>query len=276
MRTRCCNTVRMLLAVMVLMFLPGITCKAEVVYTNPESGYAVVVEDECKLLRDAEKEQMIDIMEEISAYGNVAFVSAMGGSKSIHTEKLSRSRYLEYFGNTNGTLFFIDMNSRYLYVYAHEDMYDVITSNYANTIADNVYRSAKKGAYGECAIDAYSQILSLLQGQSISQPMKYISNTLLGLAIGLLLTFLWVLRWYGRHAAEQEDKMNMVMADVKFIGTYVVDDRTTETYYPQGNHNRTMGSGSSDFGGFDSGGSFGGGGFGGGDSGSGGGGGHSF
>ena len=70
--------------------------------------------------------------------------------------------------------------------------------------------------------------------------------------------------------------MKMVMADVKFIGTYVVDDRTTETYYPQGNHNRTMGSGSSDFGGFDSGGSFGGGGFGGGDSGSGGGGGHSF
>lgn len=275
MRTRCCNAVRVLLVAMTLLLLPSTICKAKEVYTNPESGYAVVVEDECNLLSDYEKQQMIEVMEEISAYGNVAFVSALGGEKSRHTESLAKVRYLEYFDNTAGTIFFIDMKSRYLYIYSHEEMYDVITSNYANTITDNVYRSATNGAYGECAISAFSQILSLLQGQSISQPMKYISNTLLGLALGLLLTFLWLLRWYGRHAAEREDKLKMVMTDVKFIGTYVMDDKTTETYYPQGN--RTAGSSSSSgFGGFDSGSSFGGGDFGGGDSGDGGGGGHSF
>lgn len=275
MHIRCCNPVKLFLTFLTMFFLFGMTCEAGEIYQNPDTGYCAVVVDECGLLNASEKEEMMEIMKEISAYGNVSFISANGGKNSRETEVFAETCYLEVFGDTSGTMFLVDMKSRYLYIYSRNEMYDVVTRNYANTITDNVYRDASAGAYGDCAIKAYSQILSLLQGQRISQPMKYISNTLLGLAIGFLLTFLWVLLWYKKHAPQPEDKFEMVRTDIKFMDTYVTGETTEETYYPLGNPYRNSGSGSS----FGGGGSYGGGSFGGGGSsggGSGGGGGHSF
>lgn len=273
MRTRCCNPVKLFLTFLTLFLLSGMTCEATELYQNPDTGYYVVVADECGLLTEPEIKEMTEVMNEISAYGNVIFLSANGGQNSRETEELAEKYYIEVFGDTSGTIFFIDMRSRYLYIYSRNEMYDVVTRDYANTITDNVYKDASAGAYGDCAIKAYMQILSLLQGQRISQPMKYISNTLLGITIGFLLTFLWVLLWYRKHAPKPEDKLEMVRTDIKFMNTFVTGETTEETYYPLGNPYRNGGSGSS-FGG-SGGGGFGGGSFGGG-GGSGGGGGHSF
>ncbi len=272
MRTRCCNPVKMLLVFLALFISMGMTCEAEEVYQNPDTKYKVVIEDEEDLLTDAQEANVAEAMQEITAYGNVAFLSAHEGRNSKETAKAAEEHYLEYFGNTDGVIFMIDMRSRYLYIYSNKALYKVINRGYAETITDNVYKDASAGAYATCAIEAYGQMLSLLQGQRISQPMKYVSNTLLGITIGFLLTFLWVLLWYKKHMPTKENKLEMVKKDVKFIGTQVTGETTEETYYPQGRRTESSG-----FGGGGSSGGFGGGGggFGGGGS-SGGGGGHSF
>ena len=41
----------------------------------------------------------------------------------------------------------------------------------------------------ECAYKAFQQILSLLQGNKIAQPMKYISNTFLAIILALLVNY---------------------------------------------------------------------------------------
>ena len=50
-------------------------CKAEVTYENPDTSYVVSIEDEADLLSDEEESRLSTQMEEITAYGNVAFVS---------------------------------------------------------------------------------------------------------------------------------------------------------------------------------------------------------
>ena len=168
-------------------------------YQNPQTGYSVTINDTLGLLHEQEREELLVLMEEVSAYGNVAFLTASEGLNRNQTIELAKVYYNALYKDADGVLFFIDMKSRYLYIYSHNKMSDVITKEYAETITDNVYKYAKNGEYGTCAIKAYAQILSLLQGHRIHQPMKYICNTLLGIMLAFLLSFFWILICHKSH-----------------------------------------------------------------------------
>lgn len=153
-------------------------------YINPETGYAVYIDDQAKLIvRDAVLEAMIPI----SAYGGVAFVSAYPSTAS---DVYAEERYREYFGTDSGTLFLIDMKNRYLWIYSDGAIYEVVTKAYANTITDNVYRDATAKDYTRCTVRVFEQIATLLDNGRIAQPMKHVSNVLLALLTGLALNFL--------------------------------------------------------------------------------------
>lgn len=156
-------------------------------YVNPETSYRVMIEDEALLLNDEEMQDLAALMQEITAYGNVAFktIDSNGGG----TESYARRYYQEQFGTASGTLFLIDMDNRNIWIHSDGAVYKVITTSYANTITDNVYRHASNGDYYDCAAQVYDQILTLLKGQKIAQPMKYISNVLLALILALLLNY---------------------------------------------------------------------------------------
>ena len=176
-----------LVAIVVLI---SATCAAaETQYEHPETGYIAIVWDDAELLTDEEEERLLEVMNPITAYGHAVFSSDTnnGGERTSDlAESVLRSVCARF---ESGTIFEIDMDNRMLYIFSDGAIYDIVTKSYADTITDNVYRYATDGRYFDCASEAFRQILRLLEGQSISQPMKHINNALLALALGIFLNF---------------------------------------------------------------------------------------
>mgnify|MGYP001068912008 CR=1 FL=1 len=165
------------------------------VFTNPDTGYQVWVEDEANLLSEEQLLELSQIMQAITEYGNVAFVSVRSNRRS--TEDFARSYYKDRFGADSGTVFVIDMDHRNIWIHSDGAIYQAVTSAYANTITDNVYRYASKGDYFGCAREAFQEIDAVLKGNRIAQPMKYISNALLAMLLALLINFGLII-WFTR------------------------------------------------------------------------------
>lgn len=226
------------------------------VYYNDTTNYRVVVMDVAGLLSESEKGMLVEQISEITDYGNVAFVTIDSNSGSAGG--FAESCYSSLFGTQSGILFLIDMDNREIWIYCDGEIYRTITKSYANTITDNVYTYASKGAYYQCASKAFEQAYTLLEGRRIAQPMKYICNALLAVIGALLFNFgiVWL------NSGLRKTKENEILAHALgyFSNTKPTRqfERSERTYSPR----RSGGSG--------------GGGGGGGGGRSGGGGGHSF
>ena len=195
------------------------------------SVYEVLIEDDAQLLSASEEKDLRAIMTELSVYGNVAFKSIQHNPGS--TSSYISNYYYNTFGSQSGTVFLIDMDNRYLWIYSDGAMYEVITDSYADTITDNVYRYASSGDYYKCASEVFRQELSLLKGQRISQPMKYICNGLLAVTLALLLNYFIVL-FLSRSRKPSRDEL---MANIKnyclFDGARANFVNQTRKYSPQ-------------------------------------------
>ena len=173
-----------------LAFALSVRASADPVYTNPDTGFAVLIEDEEDLLSDEEVTKLADVMEAVTEYGNAGFVSGYADSSS--TSEWARDTYIDYFGNAGGTMFVIDMRNRNLYIINRGSVKDTITSAYSESITDNVYTYATGGDYYTCAEMVFTQELTLLQGGRISQPMKYITAALVAVVLAILVNFIFV------------------------------------------------------------------------------------
>ena len=234
MSTGSVRMIKMFLTAITMFFLFGMTCQAEEVYQNPDTGYTVVVDDTEELLYEVKRTQMIDIMKEITEYGNVIFWSEDVGRDSEVVPDRAKEHYTEVFGEEKGIILFIGKRFLNPYIYVHPKLQDVITPNHVTTITKNGMEYCKADLYGAGAVEVYTQILSLLQKQGISQPMKFVSNTLLGFVVGLLLTYAGVSWWYRQHLPQLEDKAEMFLADIRFQDIRMNSETTEETYYPLG------------------------------------------
>ena len=159
-------------------------------YTNPDTGYSVYLSDDEDLLTDGEERLLVRDMTPITEYGNVGFVSGDSGSQTARW--YAESRYQSVFGTDSGTMLVIDMDEREIRIHSDGKVYRTITNAKANTITDNIYRYATREEYYLCAEHAFEEILSVLKGQRIAQPMKYLSNALLALILSVLLNFSWL------------------------------------------------------------------------------------
>lgn len=226
------------------------------------TNYQVIIEDGADLLTEEQESSLYKVMEDITEYGNVAFVSVAENSSSA--ESFARKFYSNQFGTGSGTVFLIDMDNRMIWIHSDGAIYKVVTTSYANTITDNVYRYASREEYYECAKEAFRQIHALLEGDRIAQPMKYISNALLALILSFFINF-GVVSYFARLKRPSDAKLLRNM-ERRFTYTKPIVNFThkTKVYDP------VESSGGSSSGGSRSGGSSGGG------SSSGGGGGHSF
>lgn len=241
------------------LLMPAITCQAGDKYTNPDTGYRVIVEDDAELLTEEEEQALAETMKDITSYGNAAFKSIYQNSGS--TDAFAEDYYHELFGTDSGTLFVIDMDNRNIYIFSDGKLYQTVTKSYALTITDNVYRYASDAKYFDCANEALAQINDLLVGSRIMQPMKYISNALLAMVLALLLCFAWVSFYARLKKPKDQDIMKHTLRQFNYTPPTATYKYSTETYDP-------VDSGSSS--------SSGGGGRSGGGGSSGGGGGHSF
>lgn len=156
-------------------------------WENEQTGFQVLIEDDANLLVNEEREALLEEMKGITQYGHAIFKTVDENSSSVggYAERFYQSK----FGRDSGTIFLIDMDNRKIWIYSDGEVYKVITKSYADTITDNVYRHASAADYYYCASKAFQQITELLSGHRIAQPMKYISNFLLSLVVGLLINF---------------------------------------------------------------------------------------
>lgn len=182
--------ITMLLFAFAIALFPSIDTFAQAVYENA-NGYEVVIDDEADLLTADEETKLLQTMQPITEYGNVAFKSVDAGA-TIVTSQFADQYYSELWGNESGTVFVIDMGSRMLYIHSVGAVYGSLKTSYANTITDNVYTYATKGSYAVCAQKAYEQIYTVLEGGRIAQPMKYISNALFAFMLSFVLLYVIV------------------------------------------------------------------------------------
>ena len=163
----------------------------EFLYTNPETGYSVYIEDGAGILTEEEEQALVmEDMAKVTAYGSAGFISTLTDQPDI--EQYAADRYAALFGRGSGTLLVVNMNRRVIALHSNGEVYKTIDRNTADTIMDNVYRLASKGAYYDMASNAFLQVRTRMEGGRISQPMKYITNALLALILALLMNYIFV------------------------------------------------------------------------------------
>lgn len=208
------------------------TPAASYVSKNEETGYYIYIDDWADLLTDSEEKELLKVMEPITSYGNVAFVS-ISTNPTYSTERYAKDYYQEHFGYSSGTIFLIDMEERYIWIHSDGEIYRTVTNAYATTITDNVYSYASREDYLTCASKGFEQINTLMEGRHIAQPMKYISNALLAIAIALLINY-FVVRMFSRSRKASTSQL----IDGTYYKTEIKNPRTefvkqTRRYSPQ-------------------------------------------
>lgn len=194
----------LLLSAIGLWLLLGIRTYGAVLYTNPDTDYVVILEDDADLLDDWEEAELMEKMQEITGWGSAAFKSI--DENKTTTERFIESYYREIFGRDSGTVLLIDMDNRNIWIKNNGHISRIITNSYSDTITDNSYRYASRGEYFECAMEVFDEIETLLSGSRIAQPMKYVSNGLLAVILALLLNY-FLLRRISKSRAPKEHEL---------------------------------------------------------------------
>ncbi|MBD5462576.1 MAG: TPM domain-containing protein [Lachnospiraceae bacterium] len=199
-------------------------------WENPETGYQILLEDDAALLDSEERAQLAEEMQGITTYGNAVFLTTTYNSYSASS--YARDFYSDLFGHDSGTLFLIDMDNREIYIFSDGAVYRTVTKSYAESITDNVYSYASKGNYYRCASEAFEQINTLLAGQKIAQPMKYISNVLLALILATLINYFLAMRTAGSAKASSKEILNSISTHFSFRNTQKWLTKQDKVYSP--------------------------------------------
>ena len=156
-----------------------------IVYSNPETGYKAVILDEYDLLTDIEENALVEYMAPITDYGDVMFWSTNEYAYD-EIEQAKRKRY-SIFGYESSAILAINMNVRMITFQSDGAIYYVISESYARSITDNVSGYASQGDYYRCAAASYVQAEQLLEGNKISEPMKYTSYAFIALMLAFVI-----------------------------------------------------------------------------------------
>ena len=100
----------------------------------------------------------------------------------------------------------IDRDLNEIYLYSAGDAYKTITSARATSITDNtyIYATASYGRdYYKCSYETMRQVLTLLEGRRIAEPMRYICSALLAIILALLINY-FIVMFYSRSRKESD------------------------------------------------------------------------
>ena len=233
---------------------------------NTNSRYKIIIEDNANLLTEDEEKKLYDEMAPLSEFGHIAFLSIQNNDEA-NTRAYGIKFYLKNFkGGESGSVFIIDMDKRQVTLLSYGYNYSIITDDKSESITDNVYRYASREEYYECASKVYSQMLALLHGKKIAEPMRITSDIFIAITVAAFINFFIVMSKSKMKVAKDKEILKNCKIDFKIGEIKGVKTGTRRVYSPPVE--------SSSSGGFSGGGSSGGGGGGGGFSG--GGGGHGF
>ncbi len=175
----------------ILSDLTGVQA-AVITGTNQETGYKLVIDDQAGYYTDTQTEELKKYMEEIAVYCNIAVVTTTSHNNPS-TASFASDYYDDAFGSSaSGIVFVIDRCLNEIYLCVDGNALKTITKDRAYTITDNTYiyaTSSRNYDYYTCTYKTLEQILTLMEGGRIAQPMKYICSALLALIIALLLNY---------------------------------------------------------------------------------------
>lgn len=199
-------------------------------YTNPATGFSVYMDDGQDLLTEAEEASLLEEMKPLTEFGNAGFVSCDNYSES--TKSYAARIYGQLYGSESGTMLFIDMGNRELYIKSNGEVSKIISNAYSNTITDNIYKYASRGDYYGCASLCFSQIRTLLNGGRIAQPMRYITAALLALILGLMINYLIVRAVSSPKKADNAEIIDAAKVDFLLRNPDAVYERSDKVYSP--------------------------------------------
>ena len=213
-------------------FSVNINAQSLSVYTNEDNGHEVYIEDDAELLTEHQETKLLENMKDITKYGGVA-LKTVNKNPEYSTENLARNFYREKFGTLSGVVFVIDMDKRYIYIFSDGEIYKTITRSYAEIITDNVYEYASDEEYYECCEKAFSQILALLEGRKIAQPMKYISNFLIATLLALIINYFIVMAVSKANKPDDEKLLKYMNHSLRVSNMAIEFSHQTRVYSPQ-------------------------------------------
>lgn len=188
MKTKVCRwAVCLLIAVCVLPLClsVGATQSGGAQYTNPQTGYQALILDDDDLLTAQEESALVQKMIPITDYGHIIFWS----TEEYTFDEIEQAKNKRYnlYGYESSGIFSINMRVRKVTFQSDGAIYHMVSSSYARSITDNVSHYASSGNYYQCAAEAYDQVLTVLQGNRIAEPMKYISFVVIGMMLAFVL-----------------------------------------------------------------------------------------
>ncbi len=158
------------------------------VKADDTEDYTMVIDDRAYLLTDSEEALLRNEIKDILNYGNVAFITNEEYNGSA--EALAESEYRQYFGADSGLLLLIDMYNRRIEIFSDGAINRSIPRTRAHEITDNAYTEASEGRYYNCASKIFDQIKIILDGGSITTPMKYATNAAFALGAVLIVNLI--------------------------------------------------------------------------------------
>ena len=219
---------------------------------NENTSYQLLIRDEANLLTSDEIEKLRDDMTPLTEYGHIAFITINENYTS--TADYARSKYHELFGTDSGSLFLIDMDNRYIYIFSDGNNYKYITNSKANIITDNVYRYASRSEYYECSSIAFSQMYTVLSGGKIAEPMRYISNIIIAIVIAFFINFIGIMSLTRIPPAKATEILKNCNIDFNAGNVRTAKTGTHKVYSPQSSGGGGSGGGGGGGGGGSSGG----------------------
>jgi len=160
-------------------------------YSNDSTNYKIIIDDKANLLTNEEEAKLLERMKPITKYGNVGFVTIDSNTYG-NTPSFARNYSHQQFGlYVSSTLFVIDMQYRQIFIFNNGNIEKSISANKSEVITDNTFRYATRGDYYGCADETFREILVLIEGGKISEPMRHISNIVLSVALSILIGY-WI------------------------------------------------------------------------------------
>lgn len=161
-------------------------------YREETNGtYKIIIDDGANLLSDEEEIRLLDDMKNLAEFGNVGFVSASSCNNS--TKQCAKDYYHDKFQFQSGTVIYVDMQNRIIGIVSEGDNKQLVTDNKATIIIDKYYQYASTGDYYSCAYYSFQDVEKVLRKEKISEPMRYVTNILLSLILGVFVSFFIIL-----------------------------------------------------------------------------------
>ena len=203
---------------------------------NPESGYSCYLDDDADFLTDEEEQSLMELMQQIAEYCNVAFATSTDHPYSS-AEGFAVNTFEQNYGtSSSGICFVIDRDCNEIYLISEGAMRKTITSGRCNSITDNTYIYATSGHgydYYTCACKTFEQVLTLLQGGRIAQPMKHICNLLLALTLAMLINYFIVMSFAHAKKPSNGELLSGLFTKVDIQNPSTHFTRQTKKYSPQ-------------------------------------------